>query len=251
MRNISLKMVVTIGLFLVLLFPGCNSTKTQASTQQTSTTTLTSQISQTTGIPPLQPISVDISFPNGAPSLNQTAQLKCVVKSSLKNESTLQLVIALPDAFQLISGDLSWQGVIPRESEIVAIDINIKSIKTGNWTINLYSHGISIPLGGYTVEGINPIYIQVMENEAKWGTVPPWAGPTTFPTWDGTTTPIPPTVTQKPISPVTISLATSSLPQINVPFNLNCTISSKHDGSDINVEIKLPKGAKLLNDNLN
>ena len=63
------------------------------------------------GIPPISPITMQLSFPDGAPPLNQEAELICIVKPQciLKNMS---IEIRLPEGFELVSGELSWVGDI-------------------------------------------------------------------------------------------------------------------------------------------
>ena len=201
-----------ILMILVLILPGCNSLPTQSSQTQPTTS-----VSQTSGIPPTQSIYLDIDFPNGAPPLNQAAQLKCTIKSPGKTiDTSMNLKVKLPDAFQLVNGKLDWQGIVPPQSEVVAIDANIKAIEIGNWTIDIPFHYDTIPGSGDKGDGIENIYVAVMETSAQWGRVPPWIGPPT---------PVPVTsIMQKSMSPIAIDLTTPNPPQLNVPFNLTCNV---------------------------
>ena len=122
---------------------------------------------------PADPINLEISFPNGAPALNQTAELKCTVKpyESLHNMS---VKISLPSGFELISGNLSWFGSISANEEIEVIRAVVKSIEVGNWTIEGTSYLNPEENFGLGSNGWYPVYVAVSENSAEWGKYPPW-----------------------------------------------------------------------------
>jgi hypothetical protein len=175
------------------------SNSTSISTTQPSDTTETSQIittqtSQTTPIPPVQPLQVDITFPNGAPTLNQIAELKFTITSRFKTAVDVEinnLNIEASDGFEFVNGSTAWQGVIPPGSSIEAFKIDVKSNKTGNWTINisysLITHGTD-----YGGDCHQQIYVEVKETSARWGKVPLWAETPNEPV---SPTTIPPTIT--------------------------------------------------------
>jgi hypothetical protein len=243
-RNNLQNVIFCLFLATILTLTACGT-----NTPKTTIGTLTRQ---TTNVPLEEPILIVLSFPDGAPSLNQTAELSCVIKSPGMDSinTKIDLNVVLPDAFQLISGDLSWHGIVLGKSEIEVINVKIKSIKTGNFTINVLDHVVDNG-SGFGGDGTNTLYVAVSNTSAKWDTIPPWAATTTFPTENGTTTTIPTTsIAHKSMSPVNISLDISDLPQLGIPFNLIYTVSSQDDNSDINVEIKIPEGAMVVNGNL-
>ena len=166
------------ALFLFLFVAsGCASPRPSQSTSATppvssgaTTPLLTSQAGET---PPQEPISVDVFFPDVAPALNQTAELRAVVTSRLRDQATLSLSLDLPVGFQLVSGNASWTGSVGPASETVAIDVVIKSLTTGNFTLIVRSREVSFLTG----EGTHIVYLSVNETSAAWGRVPPWIGP--------------------------------------------------------------------------
>lgn len=127
---------------------------------------------------PLPPLSVELSFPHGAPYLNQTTELRCLIEAhDITNDLTI--IIKLPDGFELVSGDLSWTGDLPRDGK-KEIKANIKAKQRGNWTITAV---ITIsPDNSWYIEeggGIYSIYVAVSENHSEWGAYPPWIPPAT------------------------------------------------------------------------
>lgn len=190
---------------------GCNSSPGQTSPTTSATTTITSTAptTQVTQIPPTPPISVEVSFPDGAPALNQIAKLQCTVVNNSVPMKDMNLKFELPDTFELVNGQLSWSGTVSSGSSIKIIDAEVKSIKTGNITINITYHVTSIPENYYSFDGKGQIYVSILEDSAKWSlTNPPWLGggqPGTVPITTKTTT------NKKPVSsPITVSLTTSS-----------------------------------------
>ena len=81
---------------------------------------------------PLTETEVSLSISN-APALNQTAELTCTVTST-KDAPNSIAQIKLPEGFELVSGDLLWRGDVTKSSR-KSFNATIKSVKTGNWTI--------------------------------------------------------------------------------------------------------------------
>jgi hypothetical protein len=124
--------------------------------------------------PPAEPITVHLSFPDGAPPLNQEAELVCTVKTPAMSAKNLSLSINLPEALELVSGDLSWSGDIAQGVKVEVIKAVVRSTKTGNWTIEATTYIDPEKHGGYGGTGRYFIYVSVFENSAKWGIYPPW-----------------------------------------------------------------------------
>jgi len=63
--------------------------------------------------------------------------------------------IQLPDGFELVSGDLSWSGNIPKQ-DTVRISAKVKAVKTGTYTI----HGVA-----YLGEGLTKNLVVTVTND--------------------------------------------------------------------------------------
>ena len=123
---------------------------------------------------PAPPVTRDLSFPDGAPPLGQTAELICKVKAHIFDIKDKSIEIRLPEALELVSGDLSWIGNISEGEEVEVISAVVKSVKRGNWTIEVHGYINPEEHGGFGGEGWFPIYVSISEDSAEWGTVPPW-----------------------------------------------------------------------------
>ena len=128
--------------------------------------------------PPSPPVSAELSFPDGAPPLNQEAELVYIIEVMepdciLENMS---IEIRLPEGFELVSGDLSWFGDVSSGDDSEVIRATVRAVNTGNWTIESRCAinpekqcGISV------VPGWHPaIYVSISEDSAEWGITPPW-----------------------------------------------------------------------------
>jgi len=177
---------------------------------------------------PVPPFIIEASFPNGAPPLNQTGQLRCVVKSNYPPLTIPRLEVGLPEGMELISGALTWSGSVLAKEQVTAIDAVVKSIKVGNWTV-----AVNVYLGWIgTVENIGhpDIYVSISENSAQWRAYPPY--PNTYPTRPGDITVAPPNSsgTLPPPPPPT---AKPSVGQSNSRPTSQLTISLSIDQADI------------------
>lgn len=125
--------------------------------------------------PPAEPITVHLSFPDGAPPLNQEAELIYIIKPDciLKN---MNIEIRLPEGFELVSGELSWVGDITKGDEIEAIRAVVRAVKIGNWAIELRNSINPEEQGGFSMypDWQDAIYVSVSEDSAEWGEYPPW-----------------------------------------------------------------------------
>jgi hypothetical protein len=191
------KIVITLTL-LASLFGLNGCTNVENATNSTATTTVPpSQSSNPTSQTPNPPTSptrsetstgdvpldayVNLSFTNGAPRLNETAQLRCIVGTPGLTADNISVIINLPDGLQYISGDLSAQlgsmsGYANKESLVGTKEITavIKPLRTGHYTIEaqlyLVPRNPSIGSG----PGLFRIYLSVSDNSSEWGTVPFW-----------------------------------------------------------------------------
>ncbi len=118
------------------------------------------------------PSEVILSFPNGAPPLNNVAELRCTIRADYANNMTVK--INLPDAFEFVSGNLSWSGNLSKKKDgsgtSKTINATIKSVKTGQWIIEAQAT-VDNPEGEWNyVEGGGRyrIYVSVYEDSASW-----------------------------------------------------------------------------------
>lgn len=123
---------------------------------------------------PSSPITVDLSFPDGAPPLNQEAELVCTVRTPAMSAKNLGVSIDLPEALEVMSGNLSWSGDVAEGSEVEIIRAVVRSVKTGNWTIELNRYLDPEENGWFGFQNPYPIYISISEDLAEWGATPPW-----------------------------------------------------------------------------
>jgi len=126
--------------------------------------------------PPAEPITVHLSFPDGAPPLNQEAELVCTVKTPAMSAKNLSLSVNLPEALELVSGDLSWSGDVAQGGEIEVIRAVVRSVEIGNWTIELIAYLDPEENGGFAISGSSHIYVSISEDSAEWGINPPRQG---------------------------------------------------------------------------
>jgi hypothetical protein len=85
----------------------------------------------------------------------------------------MSINVELPDAFELVSGELLWTGDVPADSGTTVIRALLKSVQVGNWTINVRSQMDPQENSGYG-GGNYTIYVSVSEDSAEWANYPPW-----------------------------------------------------------------------------
>jgi hypothetical protein len=250
-------------LLMVILLTGCGVNASQTTNPGISTQSTNSSTSiQPSNNEPTEPISIEVAFPNSAPSLNQEAEINCIIKAPAISLENVKIEIRLPEALKLVSGSLMWSGNISEGDEFKAIDATVQSIKTGNWSIELRKsmnpqkqNAFSFYTGWQTA-----IYISISENSAEWNSrFPPWK--TSTPTVDTSDRPPPPATSTEiatddikspSASSIEVNLSTSSLPLLNTPFDLTCTMLSKSKTKldNCSLRINLPEGAKLIHGDL-
>ena len=157
---------VVIALFLILVLavglPGCSGGN--------KTTTAAAAPEVTAG----EPVSVVLTFPDGAPKLNESQTFKCAVISHSAVDKKISITINAPEtAFVLGSGSLSWSGTVTANSEATVIQATLKANHTGHWQIDANYHIDSEP-DGYTGDFTSTIYVNLSVAVSQWGTTPPW-----------------------------------------------------------------------------
>lgn len=163
----------------------------------------------TPDIPPSAPIEVGLSISN-APALNETAELTCTITAVFDAPNTTAQ-ITLPDGFELVSGDLSWQGdIAPNGQE--SFNFSIRTVETGNWTIEADAGYFITEDSWYG--NVDYIYISVSEETA-------WVSKTPFPSGDTGARRL-----ETPSVPIEVDLSISNAPALNETAKLTCTIAS-------------------------
>jgi hypothetical protein len=243
--------IILACMLLILLLAGCG----QAPVEPTSTETPAVSTSEEGAsiateapvgektqlyIPPTQSVTVELSFPDEAPPLNQTRELRCTVNTpGMKTDTDISLNIQLPDAFELVSGELSWAGTVPGKSSIDVITAVVKSIKVGNWTIN-ETHQITPKPVDVRGTGYGQIYISVSEDSAEWGKYPPWTREGGYPVQ----------VVQSEGPVIIKEFSISHAPVLGEPADLTLTVLTRDDRPDSTLRIDLPEGVDLIDGSL-
>ena len=176
-----------MGLLVLLtaFLPACSTDGTPLPTSPSGETTSPASTPST----PLPDMSLDVSFPDGVPPLNETAALVCTITTRANSGlwKDIGVSFVLPDAFELVSGETSWKGDIAPASNITALNAVLKSVKTGNYTINLEK---TFPRSdGSFGKDAFPIYVKILENSAEWNIYRSYD----IPEWQPSTDPPPPT----------------------------------------------------------
>ncbi len=160
------------SILLSTLLTSCLANGASPSAQPTTQRPVT-----TTPSPPVPPVEVIVSFPDGAPPANQTAELASVVKNNMRTEMTISVRLDLPPALELVGGQPSWEGKVPPNGSIEAIRVEVKSVATGSWTVNVPYHVTPNEPTGYGGNGNSRIYVSISQNSAEWRINPAYDAP--------------------------------------------------------------------------
>jgi hypothetical protein len=195
---------------------------------------------------PSMPIEFIAAFPNGAPMLNQMAELRVAVQVRANIPAKdISIRVNLPEGVELLNGNLSWTGDVPIKSNETVIIAQVKAVKIGNWTIDV--RGIIDPKknGGFGGDNINAsIYLLVTEKSAEWRKYPayPPLGSTPLPVGQ-----VPATINTDPSPKVDLTFKT--IPLLNKPAEIICTLSTSVDMPNLTVHLLLPLGAEIVDGN--
>jgi hypothetical protein len=226
MRRIYL--FILLGSLLTLLSTGCNSAGEENSTNTSGQIT----------IPPSPPYTIEVAFPEGAPSLNNEAVLTCKVKA-IYQLTNMKIEIKLPEFLELVNGELTWSGDVPAGDELTVINTDIVATDIGNGAIQIrHSRTPDIPNTSFSTV----MYVSVFNESARWDKYPLWYeghGPLTSVYISG-----------DPLIHINMYMCLSHLPRLNETAELLCTIMPRKDCPDVKAEIVLPKGAVLTDGSL-
>jgi hypothetical protein len=122
---------------------------------------------------------LSFSFPNGAPTLNKEAELLCTVDLNVKsNGGRLKVWVDLPEALQLVSGNLTWEGKVVGNpgDRVPTVKAIVKSVKSGNYVIRVHGYLPESSAVQFMPEGF-PVFVAIAKDKSEWGINPPWALP--------------------------------------------------------------------------
>lgn len=100
--------------------------------------------------------------------MNQPVEITATVIPPL-NVSDSTVEILLPEGFELVSGNLKWQGYL-KENEAVQIEGTIKAVKTGTWAIQFLA--TANPPTGFNALETKFLYVSVSDNTAEVNDTP-------------------------------------------------------------------------------
>ena len=156
--------VFSFLLVFVILLSGCNNAPTTPAASEEPSESATPGVTY--------PFVITLSFPDGAPPLNQSKVLKCVVRSNYP-VLDMSLEVSLPESLELATGNLSWSGIVPAHGEVTVVNATVKAITTGNWTITVLSY--------FNADkeniGHSNIYLSISEDSAEWRKRPSYDSP--------------------------------------------------------------------------
>jgi hypothetical protein len=180
--------VIIILILLASLFGlnGCTNVENAAPSttipaeppsQPPNTTTIPADFDITTGTS-MPAIPVYLSFPNGAPLLNQGAELRITIV--VPGSEKVTVITNLPDGLILVSGSLSEQFEKTVAGDIKELKAIVKPVKVGNYTIDSTLSFISWDPTFVPKINHNYVYLSVSENSSEWGRSRLWipSGPT-------------------------------------------------------------------------
>jgi hypothetical protein len=140
------------------------------------------------------PFSWGLSFPQGAPRLNQSAELLYKVEARSLPIDNASVSIVLPDGVELLSGELEAHFGNISIGDTKRLSVIIKPTKIGNYTIEAKLTGTPQDKGYDIGPGESRVYLEVSSNSAEWGAFPPWTPKTLQETPPGNRPPPPSTV---------------------------------------------------------
>ena len=151
---------------------------------------------------------------------------------------TIDLNVKLPDAFELVSGSLSWSGDISGRGTVTLVSAQVRSKEVGNWIIEIPLH-ITVDVDWLKPnDRVIKTYVTVTEDSATWGNDPPRSNsePGVVP------------IQQVPDkwSVIETDLQVSCAPKLNEPAELSITILSPVDFPGMTAEIIFHHGVELL-----
>jgi len=224
-------------MLLSLPVAGCSQDQIEPASKETPTVPVSEKNILT---PPSWPITVDLLFPNGAPPLNQQAELNCIIKAQSISIKNMTVEIRLPEAFELVSGNLSWSGDINTGDELVAIRAGIRAVQIGNWAIEIRQSMNPEKQSAYSFypDWRDGIYASIFEESARWGIYPLW--------YEGGGFEAPVFMAGDPLTHINMNMSISHLPILDESAELICTIMPHIDYPDVKAEIVLPEEANLV-----
>jgi len=162
--NILFKLIIlsVFGIALLSIVLSCKDIQEQDELVYTSKSSFASPETVST-----QLIDILRAFPNGAPPLNKTAEFQCRLTTHQLAATNISINVDLPEAFELVSGKLSWFGDVPANVEVAVINAKIKSVKTGTWNIDIECSLNAEENPGYYGDNYT-VLVTISEDSANW-----------------------------------------------------------------------------------
>jgi hypothetical protein len=231
--------LISLGLSLLILTVGCN---TVGETSGTTFNTIEITVPPQKTIPPSPPYTIEVAFPDGAPSLNEEAVLTCKV-NSIFQLTNLNIELKLPEFLELVNGGLTFSGDIKAGDGLIVIIANIKATGIGNGTIQIHQSMVPETQGfSFNPDWIDAIYVSIFKESARWEKFPIWS--------EGSGPGVAVHISGDPLVHINTYMSFSQLPRLHETMELLCTIMPGQDYPNIKAEIVLPEGVTLIDGNL-
>lgn len=114
-------------------------------------------------------IIINLSFADGAPLLNQEAELRCTISSKRDIQNTIAQIL-LPEGATLVDGNLEWQGDL-KAGVPTSFSAQIVFRETGKWSIEVKARNEGGPSPGLW-HGMDVVYITVWDDHSEFGWPP-------------------------------------------------------------------------------
>lgn len=142
-----------ILVFILIIIPNFNFNKLGGGAEETPAATT----------PASSPMKMNISL-SKATALGELTEITATVWYTSKIKEGMPETIAnieLPEGFELVDGDLNWEGYVKNEPQ--QFSATIKAVEIGNWTIKARIR--SPPTGKAYFGGGDNIYVSILEDK--------------------------------------------------------------------------------------
>ena len=153
---------------VLLTVMGCATSEENSSAQNTPDN---SRQEENLGGEPSPLISYHLSFPDGAPALNQEAILSFVINARSGSLEDVTAKLRIPESLELISGNLIWNGdMVANETEVIRAVVKATEMGSGRidyyatWDQTAQKYDTEKPSPGF----VTGIYFLVSEDSGDW-----------------------------------------------------------------------------------
>jgi hypothetical protein len=170
--------IPAVIILLIVLIPlfnnvACNGKNSQVPSNEKPTDT---------GEKPSGPFIYKLYFPQEAPKLGQTAELKSTL-NVVQDSDNVSLVLDIPNGIQIVEGSTTKYFEKLKKGDTREWPLFIKPDRIGNYEIKSYIRFNLVESDYRLREGSRSVYLMVNDSTAKWGIEPPWitVNPNTVP----------------------------------------------------------------------